>query len=152
MISQVAPTALNVMGRHGINGYGLLDQSIEQLAARRRCPPIESERKLIEVVIQMRRTYGTLMCAIKPTLQQGRYSMYQWQHVVANFGLFADDPMLVSLGSQCRVAAPSADVGDWRSCRRYSCHHSGSELSGGLEATFWEYNAVRGESFFMGGA
>jgi transposase InsO family protein len=62
-----------VRGR--ISCDGLLNQSVEELAPASRFPPVEAERKLVQVVDQMLRAHRPLVRAHQPPLQQRDHQM-----------------------------------------------------------------------------
>ena len=62
--------------RNGIDLDGLLGEAEEQQAAVARPAPIEPERELVQVVIQMRRADRTLLRPQQPTFEQGHHEVY----------------------------------------------------------------------------
>ena len=82
LLTQVTPTSCGLLPtrsaavldepsiRYGLDGNGLLNESEEQLAAMPRPTPIEPERELVEVVIQMRVPDPTLMRTEQPPFEQ----------------------------------------------------------------------------------
>ena len=55
--------------------HGLLGQTIEQFAARRRGATVESKSELVEVIVQMSVCNRALMSAEQPSLQQRDHAM-----------------------------------------------------------------------------
>ena len=54
----------------GFDGNGLLHQSVKELPAVTGGPPVEAERELVQVVVEMRAGDGSLMRAKQPPFQQ----------------------------------------------------------------------------------
>ena len=61
----------------------LLCQSVEQLAPRGGRAAVETERELVEVVVEMIVTDRALVGAEHPSLQQGDYAMHPRQQMFA---------------------------------------------------------------------
>ena len=59
-----------------VNLSGLLKQSKEQFATRTRRSTIESKRELVEVIVKVLSTHGTLMRAKQPSFQQRCNTVY----------------------------------------------------------------------------
>lgn len=53
----------------------VLCQAVKQLAARGRCAPIESERELIKIIVEVVLAYGFLVRSHQPALKQGHDSV-----------------------------------------------------------------------------
>ncbi len=64
---------------HGLNRQGLRHKAVEQFAAMRREPPIESEGVLVEVVRQVLGGHVALMGAEQPALDERIDQMNVWQ-------------------------------------------------------------------------
>ena len=71
--------------RRRVDGDGLLHQSVEQLPAMARRAPVEAERELVQVVIQVRPRYGPLVRAEEPPFQQGHHAMDPRQQLRGRF-------------------------------------------------------------------
>ena len=56
--------------RYWIDRQHLLDESIEQLAAMPGRPPVEAERKLVQIIIEMVETDRSLMRTEQPSFQE----------------------------------------------------------------------------------
>ena len=69
------------LGHRG-DRHRLLCQTVEELAAGAGSATVETERELIQVVVQMRRTNGSLMSTQQPALQQGGHPMAMGQRVL----------------------------------------------------------------------
>src|ERR1019366_647750 len=115
-LTPVAPTgcvlrfprpAGDQFGWHGIKDHRLLDEAIEQFTSGPRSSAVESEGKLVQVVIQMRGSNRSLMCPQQPSFQQRRNSVRQRQQIVSEGGLLSDNFMGVFASFQAVVAAPS---------------------------------------------
>jgi hypothetical protein len=98
---------LNSRSRQRVNRCGLLYNPIEKLTSRPRSPAVETEGELVQVVIQVRHTYGSLMCAQQPTFEQRNNSVNQGQQILTNVGFFPDDVVVISQTLQLAVAAPA---------------------------------------------
>ena len=59
----------------GFNGNGLLHRSVKKLPAVTGGPPVEAERELVQVVVEMRAEDGSLMRAEQPPFQQRHDAM-----------------------------------------------------------------------------
>jgi hypothetical protein len=94
-------------GWYGIEDHCLLDEAIEQFTPGPRSSAVESEGKLIQVVIQMRGSHRSLMRPQQPSFQQRRNSVRQRQQIVSDGGLLSDNFVGVSASFQAVVAAPS---------------------------------------------
>ena len=119
-VSAIAAAGADILVRDRLDHGRLLDKPIEQLAAGARSSPIETEGEFVQVVVQMRRLNGPLMCPQQPALQQRSHPVRQRQEVVADFRRFADDPSAVSLGLQSYVTVPVV------------CPHNTARLHAGL--------------------
>ena len=62
-------SASNVLTSQCINSHSLLNEAIEKLPARRRCPSVKPKRVFVQIVLEMRRANSTLMRPLQPPLQ-----------------------------------------------------------------------------------
>ena len=84
----VAPPALpgpHVLDQGGVgrrvDGDGLLHETVEQLPTMARRAPVEPERELVEVVVQVGSRHGALMRPEQPALQERDDPMHPWQQL-----------------------------------------------------------------------
>ena len=94
--------------------YGLLSEAREQLASAARSAPIEPKGELVEVVVQVLETYGSLMGAQQPALQQRDDPMNARQQFGRRFLLAPQegDPVAVAVPLQGLVAQPPVRMHD----------------------------------------
>lgn len=92
----------NVLARNRINDYSLLDEVIEQLATRTGRSSIKSKHKFVQIVIQMRRTWCTLMCSQQPSFQQGGNTIGQRQQIFTNISRLTNHFMMITNRFQLR--------------------------------------------------
>jgi len=104
--SRVDSTTTNVLSFYGFNINSLLEKTIEQFSTRPRRPSVKSKSKLIQIIIQMRTMYSSLMGSQQPSLQQGSNSVCQGQQGFPYIGKFTYHNMLITFGSQTCVSAP----------------------------------------------
>ena len=92
-----------------VDRNGLLHQAEEQLPAAFRSPSIESERELIQVVIEMLVADGPLVGSHEPSLEKRDDSMDARQQFRSGLLAAFDDAHLVkvSLGRHAAVAGPA---------------------------------------------
>ena len=60
------------MVRNGIDGPSLLDETIEQHPPALRCPAVESEGELVQIVVEIISCYRALVSPQQPALQKTR--------------------------------------------------------------------------------
>jgi hypothetical protein len=65
--------------------HRLLEETIEQLATMPRSPAVESERELVQVIVQMLPTHSPLMRAEQPAFQQRGYAVDTRQKLRGRF-------------------------------------------------------------------
>ncbi len=90
----------------------LLGQSIEKLATARWSPAIESECKLVQVILKMTMIHGTLMGSHQPPLEQRNNSMNSRHQFTGRFLVSAEeaDSMDVTFSSQRIIPRPGICV------------------------------------------
>ncbi len=76
--------ATNIMSRNWSDIYRLLDEEVEQQSTRSGCSSIKTKNKFVQIIVQVRRSWRTLMSSLQPTLQQGNYSVSQRQQILTN--------------------------------------------------------------------
>ena len=88
---------------------GLLDEAVEELAPPARGAPVEPERELIEVAIQMLARDAALVDAQEPPFQQRRDPMHARQQGRGRVAAATDVPRLmgVAIAGQARIGGPS---------------------------------------------
>src|SRR5215471_14830156 len=64
----------------GLDTHRLLDEPVEEFPAMPRPSTIEAERKLIEVVVEMRGAHGALVRSQQPPLEERHDQMHSRQH------------------------------------------------------------------------
>ena len=74
--------------RHGdgIDRDGLLDQSVEELAAMAGCTTIEAESVFVQVVVKIPRVDRPVHRTLQPPLQQSRHTVALRQQVLTDAG------------------------------------------------------------------
>ena len=94
---------------HWRRSHGLLNQSIEEFGPAAGLASVESERELVEVIIQMLAGDSTLVGAQQPPLQQGRHTVHARQQDRSRFATSADHPGSVQISERVQsfVALPS---------------------------------------------
>lgn len=80
-------SASNVLPSQGIKSHSLLNEAIEKLPARHRCPSVELKRVFVQTVLEMRGANSTLIRSHQPPLQQYRHTVDQWQEVLSHHSL-----------------------------------------------------------------
>ena len=103
-----------------LDGDGLLHQSIKQFPAMPGGPPVEPERELVEVVVQMRVSNGALMRAEEPSFEQGDDQMNAGQQGAGRFGMVREkrDAMSVSMALHAVVSTSCGKTLDlWTTMR-----------------------------------
>jgi hypothetical protein len=100
-------SVLNSQSRQRINRCCLLNNPIKKLTSRPRSPAVKPEGKLIQVVIQVRYTHGSLMRSQQPTFEKRNNSVYQWQQIFTDVGLLTNDVVVISQALQLAVATPA---------------------------------------------
>ena len=71
--------------RRGLNIHRLLNQSIKQLPSVPGCPPVESEREFVQIVVEVSSTDGPVMCPQQPSLQKRRDPVNARQQITGRF-------------------------------------------------------------------
>src|SRR5882724_2801431 len=84
----------------------LLQQPVEKHPARARSAPVEPKRELVQVVIQVRRSDCSLVCAQQPSLEQGGDEVDPEQQVISQFDGWLDHFVVVSQNSQPAISRP----------------------------------------------
>ena len=115
--------------RYRFNRHRLLHESVEELASGFRSSAIESERELIEVVIQLLSRHNPLMNTQQPALQQGRHQVDTGQKRRDCLSAPADHLVLVPATAQPLVTFPS--VRDHRGSRFDGALHERQKTLGG---------------------
>ena len=92
-----------------IKNHSLLQESIEEQPTRLRCPPVEPEGELIEIIIQMLRTNRSLMRAEQPSLEQRDGQVNSGEKILAQFVGVVEH--LVSIAKIPQPAVGSPPVG-----------------------------------------
>ena len=69
-----------LVGRR-IQVYGLLSETVEELATRFGAAPVETERELVKVVVQVFIPHSPLVCAQQPPFEQQNHTMHTRQQV-----------------------------------------------------------------------
>ena len=104
---------LNSRSRQRVNCCGLLYNSIEKLTSRPRFPAVEPKGELVQAIIQVQYTHGSLMRSQQPPFEQRNNSVYQWQQILTNVGLSPD--ALVGISQALQVAVPTPAIGSHNS-------------------------------------
>ena len=98
-VSRLAPATPDLFGGDRIDHNRLLHQAIEEHPSRARCSSVEPERKLVQVIVQVRRPDGALMSTQQPALQEGNHPVYPREQVSAHGCEPCADSRLNSLSS-----------------------------------------------------
>ena len=101
------PSTSNISPSQGINSHSLLDETIEKLPARPRCPSVEPKRVFVQIILEMRGTNSTLMRPFQPPLQQCRHAVDQRQEVLSYHSLSMNHVVHITYGSQIPIPSPS---------------------------------------------
>jgi len=101
------PATADFLTFHRTNRYGLLNQPKEQFSTGQRSPSVESECIFVQVEVQVRCEYSSLVRSLQPRLQQGSCSAYQWQRILPKLGRFASNDVRIALRGQSPIAAPA---------------------------------------------
>ena len=67
---------------------GLLEEPVEKLPSGFGSSPVESERKLVKVIVKMRSPNGSLMSSEQPAFQQRRHTVNQRKKILPNMNVF----------------------------------------------------------------
>ena len=100
-------TARDALTAHRADGQCLLHKAIEKLASRTRCPAVEPEGKLVEVIAKMRGLHSALMGPGQPTFQQGRHPVRQGQQILPYLTFLTNRAVQIALEGQGPVATPA---------------------------------------------
>ncbi len=84
--------------------HRLLEQSEEQKAASLRTPPIESERELVEIVVEMGGVDGAMVDAQPPPIKESGHSMDSWHDDVGGVATGGNGFRLVVVALFCQTA------------------------------------------------
>ena len=106
-------SVLNSRSRQRFNCCGLLYNPIKKLAPGARCSAVKTEGELVQVIIQVRYTHGSLMRSQQPPFEQRYNSVYQWQQILTNVGVLPDD--LVGISQALQLAVPTPAIGSHNS-------------------------------------
>ena len=68
----------NPVQGNGRDGYGLLHEAKKELAPAFRSPPVESERELIQVIIEMLVADRSLVGSHKPPFEEADHAVNSW--------------------------------------------------------------------------
>src|SRR5213593_3239373 len=85
---------------------GLLHQTVEQESARARSPSVEPKRELVQIVVQMFGTDGTLVGTQQPSLEQGSDAVGPGEQVISQAGGWSDYFVLRSQRPQSSITRP----------------------------------------------
>ena len=107
------------------------DQPVKEQPAGSGCPAVESKSVFIQIVVQVRTLYGSLVSSQQPSLQQRCDSVGQWQEVVTEVGGFANDLVLVAQSFQPVVSTPAIRM-DLRSGLDHLLHSRFEALASGV--------------------
>jgi len=99
-------SASNLLTSQCINSHSLLNKAIEKLPTRRRCSSVEPKREFVQIVLEMRGAYSTLMRPFQPPLQQCRHTVDQRQEVLSHHSLSTNHGVHITYGSQTPVPSP----------------------------------------------
>ena len=66
---------------NGIDGHSLLRQTKKELASALGSPPIEPERELIQIVVQVLMADRSLVGSHQPPLEQGDHQVNPWHQL-----------------------------------------------------------------------
>src|SRR5882724_7123394 len=86
------------------NLHCLLCQTVEQFSPRGGLAPVEAERELIQIVLEIFMSNGALMRAQQPTLEQRNDSMHPRQQMLGIRGLMLLDLAVVSVAFHFAVS------------------------------------------------
>ncbi len=108
-------SADQVLPEHRSYGHCLLHQSVKQKSPRRRGPAVEPERKLIQVIVQVGRTYRSLVRAQQPAFEQRGNAIGAGEQVLAQFRRRPDHfaPVAQALKTTVPVPIVGLDATAW---------------------------------------
>src|SRR3990167_5444041 len=98
--------ATNIMCRNWSDIHRLLDEAVEQQSTRSGCSSIKTKHKFVQIIVQIRGSWRTLMSSLQPTLQQGDNSVSQRQQILTNISCFANNRMLIPRIRQLTITIP----------------------------------------------
>ena len=96
----------------GVHRDGLLRETVEQLAPPVGRAPVEPERELVQISLQVRDRDAPLVDAQEPPLEQGHDAVDAGQQVVPDRGFFPDDLMDIAPFRQPAVPMPAIRAHD----------------------------------------
>ena len=90
------PSSPNILSFRRTNINCLLNKTVKQQAARARGSAIKTKYKLIKIIVQMRRSYRSLMRSLQPSFQKRNHPISQRQQIFTNISCFTNNRMFVT--------------------------------------------------------
>ena len=114
-----------------VHGDGLLEEPKEKLSSGSGSSPVESERKLVKVIVKMRSPNGSLMSSKQPAFQQRRHPVNQGQEILPNMGLLPNHLVKITKLRQEIVTTPAVGA-NHRSGLSTSLHRPPQRITGSM--------------------
>ncbi len=108
----------NVFPFYRANRNSLLDNSVKKFSPRSRRSSVEPKSEFIQIIIQVRYPYCTLMCSLQPPLQKSSHSINQRQQIITNIFRLTCNNMLISQSGQSSITIPA--ISAYRTARFYT--------------------------------
>ena len=94
------------MSRNWSDIYRLLAEAVEQQSTRSGFSSIKTKNKFVQIIVQVSRSWRTLMSSLQPTLQQGNDSVSQRQQILTNISRLTNNRMLITRRRQLTITIP----------------------------------------------
>ena len=105
-VSELFTFATNVLCPNRSDVHRLFDKAIKQQSTKSGGSTIKPKNKFIQIVIQMRRSWRTLMSSLQPALQQRDYQISQRQQIITDISRFTNNRMFITKDRQLTIAIP----------------------------------------------
>jgi len=109
----------------------LLEEPVEKLSSGSGSSPVESERKLVKVIVKMRSPNGSLMSSEQPAFQQRRHTVNQRQKILPNMSVFPNHVVKITKLMQEIVTTPPVGT-NHRSGLNTSLHRPPQRITGSI--------------------